>query len=128
MAKGITREIEAARRARSQRDRDLDTDAREAKPYAHSTVRRRDYAQEVPLKEIANQLGGTPRPAMRMTPRSVSMKRVHLPDITGLTSAVESPSRVGLKYLGYDAVGEGEVDGKFCLCLIHENDSHNGVM
>lgn len=110
LAKGITREIEAARRPRIQRDP-------ETQPYAHSTVRRRDYGQDVPLKEIANQLGGTPRLTTRLTPRSVSMKRVHLPDITGLTSAVESPSRVGLKYLGYDAPGETEVDGQSRLFL-----------
>ena len=106
MAKGITREIEAARRARVQRDTDPD-----ARPYAHSTVRRRHYAQDPPLQEIANQLGA-PKPTARLASRHAP-KRVHLPDMTGLTSAVESPSRVGLKYLGYDAAGEGEVDGRF---------------
>lgn len=112
LAKGITKEIEAARRSKSGQS------GHDVPAYVHSTVRQRNHHQEVPLKEIPNQLGGTPRPNTRLTPRSTSFKsKVHLPDITGLTSVVDSPARVGLKYLGYDATGEGEVDARILATL-----------
>jgi hypothetical protein len=39
--------------------------------------------------------------------------RVHLPDVTGLTSAVESPDKLGLKYYAYHEDTPGEIEGDF---------------
>ena len=57
------------------------------------------------------------KPSLRsqQTPRG----KVHLPDVTGLTSAVESPAKLGLEYYPYR--GEDvprEVEGNFVRCFV----------
>ncbi|KAF8336782.1 hypothetical protein F5887DRAFT_986477 [Amanita rubescens] len=50
--------------------------------------------------EAANQYKGKPQPlrksSMRMPAGTPRFAKVHLPDVTGLTSAVESPAKMGL--------------------------------
>lgn len=58
-----------------------------------------------------------PREARATHPRISSLRtpyrdRVHLPDVTGLTSAIESPARVALDYMGYDAQDDAEINGR----------------
>ncbi len=46
------------------------------------------------------------------TPRSALRNKVHLPDVTGLTSAVASPARRGWEYYGVNTNEEREADGE----------------
>jgi hypothetical protein len=64
-----------------------------------------------------------PRKSTSIKPTSrshqTSRGRVHLPDVTGLTSAVESPAKLGLEYYSYR--GEDvprEIEGDFIKCLV----------
>lgn len=53
------------------------------------------------------------------TPRSALRNKVHLPDVTGLTSAIASPARKGWEFYGVNTRDEREVDGEFhiLICL-----------
>ncbi|KAI0078207.1 hypothetical protein K474DRAFT_1697183 [Panus rudis PR-1116 ss-1] len=112
LAKGITKEIEAARK--TQRG----AHARDGQPYAHSTVRQRGHAPaEHTAKDISVNLGSTPKPS-KYTPNKHQFKsKLHLPDITGLTSVVESPARLSLRYLGLDGIADGEHDARIAATL-----------
>lgn len=52
------------------------------------------------------------------TPRSALRNKVHLPDVTGLTSAVASPAQRRLDYFGININEEKDVDGKLCFIVL----------
>lgn len=58
---------------------------------------------------------------MKYQPGSTMNGKIHLPDITGLTSAVESPAKTGLQHYPY-STGDRPRDseGKFSFFL-HDN-------
>ena len=105
MAKGLARDIEAEQRSiwgAAIRDGDKEEDIR-----AQSTVRERKGksrggGERNPFSDIGNALNSGMR-NRKGTPRAPV---VHLPDVTGLTSAVASPAKNGLDYYGYEAEEE----------------------
>ncbi|KII90515.1 hypothetical protein PLICRDRAFT_39079 [Plicaturopsis crispa FD-325 SS-3] len=85
MARGLAREIEAEQSQWGARNDAADQSRWEGGsgvPLAQSTVR----ARHGPASARARKVGG----------------RVHLPDVTGLTSAVESPMKPGLEHFAYE--------------------------
>lgn len=107
MARGLAREIEEqSRHDAHRRDRDREM--------AQNTVRRPSRGNRVPLRSVVSELQDNPPPR----PRSAGSRtphrsgRVYLPDVTGLTSAVASPAKLGLDYRSYDARDDREIDGK----------------
>lgn len=116
MAKGLAAEIQAESHARRP--------VGERFPSApQSTVRKRPLqaskAAPSPFKDTFHSVKGVPegdRTYVKHTSlRSSGKTKVHLPDVTGLTSAVGSPSRLGIGYIGYDGKGDSEIEGKRCL-------------
>lgn len=101
MAKGLARDIEAEQRGiwgAAIRDGDREDDI-----LAQSTVRERKGKNRAsggvernPFSDIGNALSSD----RRTTPRAPV---VHLPDVTGLTSAVASPAKNGMDYHAYEA-------------------------
>lgn len=107
MARGLARDIEAEQRSlwseaiRGSADKEEDV-------LAHSTVHQRrgkhrsGAVDRNPFSDIGNAIGvstisnvGT----RKGTPRA---PKVHLPDVTGLTSAVASPAKIGLDHYEYE--------------------------
>lgn len=112
MARGLVRELETEQNQRHAQDAEASRPA--SNDYDRSRVQERnpfdDAGRHHPDVSIA------PSPARRPTPRKTSMKagsqslhqvtpkgKVHLPDVTGLTSAVESPAKMGMEYYVYRA-------------------------
>ncbi|GLB38153.1 putative centrosome microtubule-binding domain of Cep57 [Lyophyllum shimeji] len=98
MARGITREIERAAQQQT----------------STSGSRSKHHAQERnPFDTSANtggNSGAVRQPPPRKAPASAMkqhvdtpLRKVHLPDVTGLTSAVESPAKMGAEYYAYRA-------------------------
>ena len=122
MARGLARDIEAEQRrvwGAAIRHGDEDGDV-----LAQSTVRERKAkprgngkGERNPFNDIANSLaaGAWERKGL---PKA---SKVHLPDVTGLTSAVASPAKNGLDYYGYEGGEEPrEAEGAFLsFVLIH---------
>jgi hypothetical protein len=87
MARGINRELEAAQQ--------------QLAPEQHSVA----MVDRNPFHDVANQ--SEPATSFRQpTPRKSSMRdasrgKVHLPDVTGLTNAVDSPAKPGAEYYSY---------------------------
>lgn len=102
MAKGLARDIEAEQR--SMWGAALREAEGEVSVMAQSTVRdrkkqpRAGASERNPFKDIGNSAAGTAK-ARNATPRTT---KVHLPDVTGLTSAVASPARPGVSRHGYE--------------------------
>lgn len=92
---------------------------------AQSTVRERKSAKntKVPLKSVVNELQEQ-RPIHAPAPRNVGSRtpyrngKLYLPDLTGITSAVGSPMKLGLEYKVYDGRDDREIDGG-CSDIVH---------
>ncbi|KZT64268.1 hypothetical protein DAEQUDRAFT_718247 [Daedalea quercina L-15889] len=116
LARGLAQEIEAeqGRRNGARHVRGLS-----GTPIAQSTVRSPrvalDAKERSPFKDVANQV---PAPTPRsVKPRTPFKSRVHLPDVTGLTSAILSPARARLDYQKYDRQEDGELEAKLFATL-----------
>lgn len=109
MARGLARDIEAEQRSlwtgapRDSKDEDV---------LKHSTIHERrgkniaTRAARNPFSDIGNAVTtgtATSTRERRGTPRA---PKVHMPDVTGLTSAVASPAKNGLEHYEYQP-GEG---------------------
>ena len=74
-----------------------------------------------PLKDAVNHarvVNTVDRSYAKQTASKPSNKSgVHLPDVTGLTSAVQSPAKLGVGYFLYDGKEDGELEG--VLSLVH---------
>ena len=99
-AKGVNREIEA------------------------EMNRQRRYADNAPAQSTKRRASGKPAVDFASQPkvhpkvntlRTPFRDKVHLPDVTGLTSAIASPARAGLEYLGYDAQEDAEIGGEYAV-------------
>ncbi|KAI0643104.1 hypothetical protein C8Q79DRAFT_1075347 [Trametes meyenii] len=93
-ARGLAREIE------EEADAVLRNNAKpEATPkaYHHSTVAAKPRRQRSPLREKMND-----KSDRSLHPATPFKQRVHLPDVTGLTSAIASPAKVDVEFYGYD--------------------------
>lgn len=116
LARGLAQELEAEQQGR----RGGGGGARRGPsgtPIAQSTVRSPRVAAHArernAFKDVANQVAErTPRGARTRTPFK---SRVHLPDVTGLTSAVLSPAKARLEYHRYDRKEDGELEGQYLL-------------
>ena len=106
MARGLAKEIEEEADAMLKRTSQQPPTEKTPKAYHHSTVHAKPRHQRSPLKE---RRGDKPeRIPMAGTPFK---KTVHLPDVTGLTSAVASPARVDVEFYGYDPKETTEAEG-----------------
>lgn len=111
LARGLAREIEeeadAVLRGSPQH---------EATPraYHHSTYASRPKRQaRSPFQEKASE-----RPERSGHLATPFRQRVHLPDVTGLTSAIASPSKIDVEFYGYDPKETSEHEG---TCYIFSN-------
>lgn len=111
MARGLAREIEEEQQEHAEQSRPASAPAGDRNPFDTSSTSLRHP---------------TPRRASAMkqqTPRG----KVYLPDVTGLTSAVESPAKLGSEYYPYRADGPRESEGAyiiflpFSICLLCSN-------
>jgi hypothetical protein len=120
MARGLARDIEAEQKSlwseavRGSAGNDEDV-------LAHSTVHQRRgkhrAADRNPFSDIGNATGVNMVPIVgtrRGTPRA---PKVHLPDVTGLTSAVASPAKTGLDHYEYEG-GEAPREAEGTLFAI----------
>lgn len=110
LARGLAQELEAEQQSRRGGARRGPSGT----PIAQSTVRSPRVAAHArernAFKDVANQVAErTPRGARTRTPFK---SRVHLPDVTGLTSAVLSPAKPRLEYHRYDRKEDGELEGR----------------
>lgn len=92
MAKGITREIEETQQQIAS-NRKVASVSRPA----GATIERNPFHDEPDPPRFRIP---TPR---KSSLRDTTKSRIHLPDVTGLTSAVESPLRHGVQYYPYNA-------------------------
>ncbi|KAI0350352.1 hypothetical protein OH77DRAFT_1489227 [Trametes cingulata] len=96
LARGLAREIE------EEADAVLRGDARQdatPRAYQHSTIASKPRRQRSPPREREMMNEKTERSVHPATPFK---QRVHLPDVTGLTSAIASPAKVDVEFYGYD--------------------------
>ncbi|KAH9841344.1 uncharacterized protein C8Q71DRAFT_853748 [Rhodofomes roseus] len=116
LARGLAQEIEAEQ---GQRNSARQGRGPNGAPIAQSTVRGPRVAliakERNPFKDVANQV---PASALKFAkPKTPFKNRVHLPDVTGLTSAVLSPARARLDYQRYDRKEDGEVEARLFATL-----------
>lgn len=100
MARGLAQDIEYEQNRENAR--------RDIPAVAQSTVRERKLAKnaKVPLRSVVSELrehGGTKA--------SHRGGKIYLPDVTGLTSAIASPMKLGVEYKVYTGREDREIDG-----------------
>ena len=105
------------RQAALDQRRDIrDIHGRDIPAVAQSTVRERRTTKStrVPLRSAMVEAHEVHAPAPKTAGLRTPYKygKLCLPDITGITSAVDSPMKVGLEYMTYDAKEDREIDGK----------------
>ncbi|KAF6741445.1 hypothetical protein DFP72DRAFT_1037363 [Ephemerocybe angulata] len=88
---------------------------------------------------LDKQQDSGPAPAARPNVRKGIMKeqqsksRIHLPDVTGLTAAVESPARLGKEFHAYKGANSREAEARFIQTLskvqskIQQLNDENGI-
>lgn len=93
MARGINKELEA-----TQQELNAASNARQTIPARPASApAERNPFHDTPITSTKNP---TPR---RSAMRDTTKSRIHLPDVTGLTNAVESPMKHGAQYYPYKA-------------------------
>jgi hypothetical protein len=92
MAKGITKDIEATQH-QSFSHRVASSSSRPAPP-----IERNPFHDEPDAIPAAPRM---PPPSRKSSLKDPTRSRIYLPDVTGLTNAVESPLRFGTKYYPY---------------------------
>ncbi|KZT12216.1 uncharacterized protein LAESUDRAFT_691432 [Laetiporus sulphureus 93-53] len=70
-----------------------------------------------PFKNLVNQAPSRSVHASNVKTTNVSKGRIYLPDVTGLTSAVESPAKAGMDYYDYNAMDDGQHAARFIATL-----------
>lgn len=108
MARGLAQEIEYEQNREAAR--------RDIPVVAQSTVRgerKSTKGAKVPLRSVVSELQDK-NGASRTPHRS---GKIHLPDVTGLTSAIASPMKLGMEYKAYNPREDREIDGKCLLSL-----------
>ncbi|KAI0819182.1 hypothetical protein BC628DRAFT_1333636 [Trametes gibbosa] len=118
LARGLAREIEeeadAALRSNAHQD---------GTPKAH-------YRSTYPSKSKRQRssLQGKPEDKSEKTlhPTTPFKQRVHLPDVTGLTSAIASPAKVDVEFYGYDSKATTEHEARILstLSVVQNRLSH----
>lgn len=87
--------------------RELEVEAEQSRWHSRAERSRTAAPERNPFSDIVNYPSGSADAIRQPTPRRGAMKsqsgltpngKVHLPDVTGLTSAVESPAKTGLQY------------------------------
>ncbi|KAI8986243.1 hypothetical protein BD414DRAFT_578325 [Trametes punicea] len=121
LARGLAREIG------DEADAVLREKARQQPPpkaYHHSTVAAKAKRQKSPLREMANDK--PMKPMRSLHPGTPFKQRVHLPDVTGLTSAVASPAKVDVEFYGYDPKETSEHEARLIatLAVVQNKLSH----
>lgn len=107
MARGLAQEIEYEQSREGAR-RDLPV-------VAQSTVRERKQPKtaKVPLRSVVSELQDHNRNVGSRTPYKNG--KIYLPDMTGLTSAIASPMKLGVEYKTYVGRDDREIDGKWLV-------------
>lgn len=106
-------------------DENANTKSANAAAMAQSTVRERKPMKttKVLLKSVVHELHEQ-KPIHAPAPRNTGSRtpyrngKLYLPDVTGITSAVGSPMKLGLEYKAYDGRDDREIDGG-CLKIVH---------
>jgi len=106
MAKGITKDIEATQQHIFSSHRLASSSTRPASvpPFERNPFH--DEPEAVPVHPRV------PQASRRSSLKDTTRSRVYLPDVTGLTSAVESPLRNGAKYYPYRTDKPRDIEGK----------------
>ncbi|THH31182.1 hypothetical protein EUX98_g2995 [Antrodiella citrinella] len=114
-AKGITAELQAENQVRRGANEKVTN-------VAQSTMRRRPQTTsrpaQSPFRDGATRASVDPdRSGKHFGSKSFSKVKVHLPDVTGLTSAVGSPTKLATGYFLYDANEDGDVEAQLMATL-----------
>lgn len=94
-------------------NRDTETEQNRPRRYAENPSAAQNYKRRPTGKsgvEMSSRESRATHPRINSL-RTPYRDKIHLPDVTGLTSAIESPARVVLDYLGYDAQDDAEING-----------------
>ncbi|RDX49872.1 hypothetical protein OH76DRAFT_1403113 [Lentinus brumalis] len=111
MARGLAKEIEAEADAMLKRNTRQPTEAT-PKAYHHSTIHAKPRRQRSPMREMPNE-----KPHRAPYATTPFKKSVQLPDVTGLTSAIASPSRVDAEFYGFDPKDTTEAEARLLATL-----------
>lgn len=100
MARGINKELEA-----TQQELNATSNARQTIPARPASApAERNPFHDTPPNQTARPIIATRNPTPRRSAmRDTTKSRIHLPDVTGLTNAVESPMKHGAQYYPYNA-------------------------
>jgi len=100
MARGINKELEA-----TQQELTAASNARSTIPARPASApAERNPFHDTPRNQSARPIIATRNPTPRRSAmRDTTKSRIHLPDVTGLTNAVESPMKHGAQYYPYNA-------------------------
>ncbi|CDO75300.1 hypothetical protein BN946_scf184654.g8 [Trametes cinnabarina] len=109
LARGIAREIEKEADAGWRNNARQDATPR---AYHHSTVASKPKGQREPVREMWND-----KPDKSLCAETPFKQRVHLPDVTGLTSAIVSPAKVDVEFYGYDPKETTEHEARLLATL-----------
>ncbi|EKM49207.1 uncharacterized protein PHACADRAFT_179304 [Phanerochaete carnosa HHB-10118-sp] len=100
---------------------------------AQSTMRDRKNAKnaKMSLKNVMSDLQEQ-RPTHTSVPRGAAVRtpykngKLYLPDVTGITSAVGSPMKLGMEYQGYNGKEDREIDVRLAatLSIVQSKISH----
>lgn len=102
LARGLAREIEEEADAVLRNNERQDATP---KAYHHSTIASKPKGRS-PLRGMASA-----KADRTLHPSTPFKSRVHLPDVTGLTSAIASPAKVDVEFYGYDPKETTEHEG-----------------
>ncbi|KAH9923578.1 hypothetical protein B0H21DRAFT_797396, partial [Amylocystis lapponica] len=120
MARGLARELEMEQsRWGDQRADVVSSRPLPAQSTVHGVRGMKHIKERNPFRNIGNQVPTPfdPVPTPGKDSRTPHKGRVHLPDVTGLTSAVESPAKAGLEYYGYDVRFDRETEARLLTTL-----------
>ncbi|KAH9891935.1 hypothetical protein C8Q73DRAFT_763436 [Cubamyces lactineus] len=109
LARGLAREIEEEADAVL---RDKGRQEATPKAYHHSTIASKPKGQRSPLRGAVNT-----KADRTLHPSTPFKSRVHLPDVTGLTSAIASPAKVDVEFYGYDPKETTEHEARLIATL-----------
>jgi HAMP domain-containing protein len=107
MAKGITKDIEATQ----QQILSNRLASSSSRPASAPPVERNPFHDEHDTVSTRPRMPASRKSSLRDTTKS----RIYLPDVTGLTNAVESPLRPGANYYPYKAERPRDSEGKYLL-------------
>lgn len=110
-------------------NREIESEMNQNRRYVDSSTPAQISKKRSSGKTATEYTGREPKPAHPRVNglRTPFRDRVRLPDVTGLTSAIESPARARLEYLGYDAKDDAEISSEYPTYTTHPRMTSNIV-